>query len=40
MIVFVGFSVLYMKKPVSRDFVYAMLCIGAATYFVFREKQA
>ena len=40
MIVFVGFSALYMKKPVSRDFLYAMLCIGAATYFVFREKSA
>jgi uncharacterized protein (DUF486 family) len=38
MIVFMGFSAFYMKKPVSRDFLYAMLCMGAATYFVFRES--
>lgn len=40
MLVFMAFSALYMKKPVSRDFLYAMLCMGAATYFVFREERA
>jgi uncharacterized protein (DUF486 family) len=40
MVVFVGFSVLYIKKPVSRDFLYAMLCMGAAAYFVFRDERA
>ncbi len=40
MVVFVGFSALYMKKPVSRDFLYAMLCMGAAAYFVFRDERA
>jgi uncharacterized protein (DUF486 family) len=40
MIVFVGFSALYMKRPVSRDFLYAMLCMGAASYFAFRGERA
>jgi uncharacterized protein len=40
MLVFIGFSALYMKKPVSRDFLYAMLCMGAASYFAFRERNA
>jgi uncharacterized protein (DUF486 family) len=39
-IVFVGFSAFYMKRPVGRDFLYAMPCMGAATYFVLREKRA
>jgi len=40
MLVFMAFSAFYMKKPVSRDFLYAMLCMGAATYFAFREPRA
>ena len=36
MVVFVGFSSLYMKKPLSMDLVYATACLGLAAYFVFR----
>ena len=36
MVVFMGFSALYMKKPVSLDFVYATACLALAAYFVFR----
>ncbi|MFO0658473.1 MAG: DMT family protein [Polyangiaceae bacterium] len=37
MIVFMGFSVLVMKKSISLDFVYAALCMAGAAYFVFRK---
>jgi uncharacterized protein (DUF486 family) len=36
MVVFMAFSVLYMKKPLSTDLVYASLCLVGAAYFVFR----
>ena len=36
MIVFMGFSTLYMKKPLTMDLVYATGCLGLAAYFVFR----
>lgn len=36
MLVFMVFSALYMKKPVSLDLVYATLCLAGAAYFVFR----
>lgn len=37
LIVFVGFSYLYMKQPLKLDFVYAGLCLCGAVYFVFRS---
>ena len=40
MVVFAAFSALYMKRPVGRDFLYAMLCMGAAAYFMFRGERA
>jgi len=36
--VFVPFASLYMRQPVSRDYVYAALCVLGAAYFVFRSK--
>ena len=36
MIVFMGFSALYMKKPLSMDLVWATLCLVLAAFFVFR----
>jgi len=36
--VFVPFATLYMRQPVSRDYVYAALCVLGAAYFVFRSK--
>jgi uncharacterized protein (DUF486 family) len=38
--VFVPFSVLYMRAPVSLDFLWASLCILGAVYFVFRSAAA
>lgn len=35
--VFVPFSILYMKKPFSMNYLYASLCICGAVYFVFRK---
>lgn len=36
--VFVPFSVLYMRAPVSMDFLWAGLCLVGAVYFVFRSS--
>ena len=36
LLVFVPFSVYYMKQPIRLDFVWAALCILGAVYFVFR----
>ncbi|MEN9581630.1 MAG: hypothetical protein RJA70_4639 [Pseudomonadota bacterium] len=36
MVVFMGFSTLYMKKPFSMDLVYATACLCLAAYFMFR----
>lgn len=38
--VFVPFSVLYMRQPVSLDFVWAALCIVGAVFFIFRGAAA
>jgi uncharacterized protein (DUF486 family) len=36
MVVFMGFAWLYMRRPVSLDFLWATLCLIGAAYFVFR----
>jgi hypothetical protein len=36
MIVFVGFTMLYMKQPFKLDYVWASFCLVGAVYFVFR----
>jgi uncharacterized protein len=36
LIVFVPFSILYMRAPVSSDFFWASLCMVGAVYFIFR----
>src|SRR5215216_3659435 len=36
--VFVPFAVLYMRQPVKLDYLWAMLCIMAAVYFMFRGR--
>lgn len=35
--VFALFAVFYMKVPVTKNFVYAGLCLLGAVYFIFRE---
>lgn len=34
--VFVPFAVLYMGQPLKLDYLWAGLCLGGATYFIFR----
>lgn len=38
MIVFVGFSLLYMKAPVTKNFLYAGLCLIGAVFFIFKDS--
>ncbi|MEN0058611.1 MAG: DMT family protein [Bdellovibrio sp.] len=37
MVVFAGFSVLYMKQSLRLDFLWAGLCLIGAVYFIFRS---
>lgn len=38
MVVFAGFSVLYMKQSLRLDFLWAGLCLVGAVYFIFRGQ--
>lgn len=38
LIVFVPFSILYLKESVKLDYLWAGLCILGAVFFLFREK--
>jgi len=38
--VFAVFAVVYMKAPLTRNFLYASLCILGAAYFIHRDKLA
>lgn len=40
MIVFAAFAVLYMKTPISKNFMYASLCLVGAAYFIFKDTAA
>lgn len=40
MLVFAGFSVWYMGVPLTRNFLYASLCLVGAVYFIFRDVVA
>ena len=35
--VFVPFSIFYMNQPIKQDYLYAMLCLVGAVYFIFRS---
>jgi uncharacterized protein len=37
MIVFAGFTVVYMKTPLKLDYLWASLCLIGAVFFVFRS---
>lgn len=37
MVIFAGFAVLYMKVPLSRNFLWASLCLVGAAYFIFKD---
>lgn len=38
LLVFVPFSIRFMKAPLTLDFLWASLCILAAVYFIFRSS--
>lgn len=38
MIVFAGFAVWYMDKPLSWNYLYAGLCMVGAAFFIFRDS--
>ncbi len=38
LLVFIPFSVLYMRAPVSSDYFWACLCILGAVFFIFRSS--
>jgi uncharacterized protein (DUF486 family) len=40
MVVFAGFAVLYMKVPLTKNFLYAGLCLILASYFIFKDFKA
>lgn len=35
--VFVPFTIFYMKQPIKLDYLWAMLCLLGAVYFIFRS---
>ena len=39
MVVFGWFSVVYMDIPISRNYVYAGLCLLGAVYFIFKDRM-
>lgn len=40
MVVFAGFAVFYMGQPLSKNLLYAGLCLIGAAYFVFADRVA
>jgi uncharacterized protein (DUF486 family) len=37
LVVFVPFSILYLREPIRLNYLWAALCLCGAVYFVFRE---
>jgi len=37
MVVFAGFAFLYMKQPLTLDYLWAGICLVGAVYFMFRD---
>ncbi|OUC15410.1 MAG: hypothetical protein B0A82_06650 [Alkalinema sp. CACIAM 70d] len=40
MVIFAGFSVAYMKVPITRNYVFAGMLLAGAAYLIFSEHQA
>jgi len=40
MLVFAGFSVAYMKVPITRNYFFAAMLLAAAAYLIFSEKSS
>lgn len=39
MTVFAGFCVLFMKVPLTKNFLFASMCLVGAAYFIFQDIQ-
>lgn len=39
LIVFSIFSIFYMKQPLTRNYIYASLCLGGAVFFIFKDRM-
>jgi uncharacterized protein len=39
MLVFAGFSVFYMKAPITRNYFFAAMLLAAAAYLIFSQKS-
>jgi uncharacterized protein len=39
MVVFAGFSVVYMKAPITRNYFFAAMLLAGAAYLIFSEKK-
>ncbi|MBW4623637.1 MAG: DMT family protein [Cyanosarcina radialis HA8281-LM2] len=39
MLVFAGFSVIYMKTPVTRNYFFAAMLLAGAAYLIFSDKK-
>ncbi len=37
MVIFAGFAVFYMKSPITRNYIYASLCMLGAAWFIFQD---
>jgi uncharacterized protein (DUF486 family) len=40
MVVFAAFAFFYMKVPMTKNFLFASLCLVAAAYFIFKDLPA
>lgn len=40
MTVFAAFAVIYMKVPLTKNFLYASVCLVLAAFFIFKDKPA
>jgi len=38
MVVFTAFSIFYMRVPLTKNFLYASICLIAAVYFIFKDQ--
>ena len=40
MTIFGGFAIFYMKVPLTKNFLYASICLVLAAFFIFKDKVA
>jgi uncharacterized protein (DUF486 family) len=40
MVVFAAFAIGYMKEPITKNYLYASICLVGAAYFIFQDARA